>query len=925
MCLACADRTGKSYILNQLAGTDRGFGVGSSVQAKTKGIWLWGAPIKVDSPAPGAPQHVLLLDTEGLQSIEATEGHDAKIFSLAILLSSFFVYNSEKAINNAAIDQLSLVAQLTQRIRVNAAADGGDAGGESLAGFFPNFTWLLRDFQLELTSADGHEMSSDEYLEECLRPQPGKSAAVKEQNETRQAIRQLFTERSCIALPHPTLGTPLPPTAVKDLPPLAQLAEPFQHGVRALKRRIFECARAKTMGTNGPALNGPMLLQLAESYVEAINGGALPTISTAWQAAISLECHRALDEARAQYAAGVGAATQRAEMLDEATWRAEHSRLQAEALLHFKSQALGDGSKAFEEQLLAIISAERVRAEEALLAKSHALCERVAFAQAEALTAYMRRAAQTAGFRHADALPALLGEVLAAYESGASGGAKSAGLAALLAKALPVVGEVLGAVEAAEEGARKAAAASSAESADLRAQVQDVKAQLGNATRDLDTSRRELRDEKASASARLGAQKAELEARVKSERDESSRLTAQLHAETTRQAAEGAARSAELAASRARVDELSTQLDRLRTSCAELQAAAKTHGSEASKKDKEIAALQLQLERLQGKLAEAQAAHELALERSQRQDAARGDETGRIRTDLGRALAERDRALAGESEARAAAAAEWASKVAAAEAQAKAAEEKAKAAEAQAKTAEAQAKVAEAQVKAAEAQAKAAEAQAARAEEAARLAPVVAPPAPPSALPPSAPPVVLTAAPPALAAPAIGAALERGTKRAAPAEAAEAPRPAKEPKRMTVAELRGELSALGLETTGVKAVLIERLEEARLEPSRPPTAMSAATVDLPPSSPVSEEPPPSSFQPLADVPDVGSSAVVEESEINFEPRDKPPEKRRSSVGAHELAMPVLQARLRAALGAKYKLPKKKPDLLALYIAHCEAA
>ena len=53
-------RTGKSYILNQLGGQaktkgDKGFGVGSSVQAKTKGIWLWGAPLKPTSSAPGAP------------------------------------------------------------------------------------------------------------------------------------------------------------------------------------------------------------------------------------------------------------------------------------------------------------------------------------------------------------------------------------------------------------------------------------------------------------------------------------------------------------------------------------------------------------------------------------------------------------------------------------------------------------------------------------------------------------------------------------------------------------------------------------------------------------------------------------------------------------------------------------------------------
>jgi len=113
-------RTGKSYILNQLAGRQSGFGVGSSVQACTKGIWMWGAPRNLEGSTPGAPKHLLLLDTEGLASISQTEGHDAKIFCLALLLSSFFVYNSEKAINSAAIDQLSLVVQLIQKIRVHA-------------------------------------------------------------------------------------------------------------------------------------------------------------------------------------------------------------------------------------------------------------------------------------------------------------------------------------------------------------------------------------------------------------------------------------------------------------------------------------------------------------------------------------------------------------------------------------------------------------------------------------------------------------------------------------------------------------------------------------------------------------------------------------------------------------------------------------
>ena len=198
-------RTGKSYILNQLAGRDSGFGIGSSVQACTKGIWLWGAPLQMPTTGvrhPGAPAHLVLLDTEGLQSISQSEGHDAKIFCLALLLSSFFIYNSEKAINNAAIDQLSLVAQLTQKIRVHA--EGADATS-ALADFFPSFLWLLRDAQLDLTDEAGRPLTADAYLESCLRPQEGASAAVKELNQTRAAIVNLFRP---LTPPRPTPPRP---------------------------------------------------------------------------------------------------------------------------------------------------------------------------------------------------------------------------------------------------------------------------------------------------------------------------------------------------------------------------------------------------------------------------------------------------------------------------------------------------------------------------------------------------------------------------------------------------------------------------------------------------------------------------------------------------------------------------------------------
>ena len=55
-------RTGKSYLLNRLIGLDRkaGFAVGGTINACTKGIWLWGEPIQVGDTS------YIFLDSEGL-------------------------------------------------------------------------------------------------------------------------------------------------------------------------------------------------------------------------------------------------------------------------------------------------------------------------------------------------------------------------------------------------------------------------------------------------------------------------------------------------------------------------------------------------------------------------------------------------------------------------------------------------------------------------------------------------------------------------------------------------------------------------------------------------------------------------------------------------------------------------------------------
>ena len=71
---------------------------------------------------------ILLIDTEvgydkrysltmkGIGSIQQDENYDSKIFSFAILLSSFFIYNSMSVLDERALESLSFIVNLTQHI-----------------------------------------------------------------------------------------------------------------------------------------------------------------------------------------------------------------------------------------------------------------------------------------------------------------------------------------------------------------------------------------------------------------------------------------------------------------------------------------------------------------------------------------------------------------------------------------------------------------------------------------------------------------------------------------------------------------------------------------------------------------------------------------------------------------------------------------
>ena len=74
---------------------------------------MWNQPIPVNDEV-----EAILLDTEGLFSTERSTNTDTKIFSLSVLLSSLFIFNSLHTIDEQKIEDLSLVCNLTENIHI---------------------------------------------------------------------------------------------------------------------------------------------------------------------------------------------------------------------------------------------------------------------------------------------------------------------------------------------------------------------------------------------------------------------------------------------------------------------------------------------------------------------------------------------------------------------------------------------------------------------------------------------------------------------------------------------------------------------------------------------------------------------------------------------------------------------------------------
>ncbi|EPQ03536.1 Interferon-induced guanylate-binding protein 1 [Myotis brandtii] len=299
--------TGKSYLMNKLAGQKKGFSLGFMVEFYTKGIWMWCVR------HPKKPNCTLvLLDTEGLGDVQKGDNqNDSWIFALAILLSSTFVYNSMGTINQQAMDQLQ----------------------------YPFC-------ELEV---DGQPISADEYLQNSLKLKPGTSHKDKNFNQPRLCIQKFFPMKKCFIFDQPTHWQKI--GLLKTMHDY-ELDPKFVQQAADFCSYIFSNSKVKTL-SGGIQVNGPRLETMVLTYVNAINKEDFSCMENAVLALAQIENSAAVEKAMTHYEQLIGEKVQLPEDFQEQQELFMASR--KEAIEVFIKNSFNDVDHLFQRKLQAQI------------------------------------------------------------------------------------------------------------------------------------------------------------------------------------------------------------------------------------------------------------------------------------------------------------------------------------------------------------------------------------------------------------------------------------------------------------------------------------------------------------------------------------------------------------------------------------------
>jgi hypothetical protein len=219
---------------------------------------------------------------------------EEKLFALALLLSSQFIFNTRGHITEQSIDDLALLPMMANRIRMaqdaeQAASDDSSDEAEHTGEFykvFPQFTWVLRDLDM-----DFKHLTPKAYLMQGLEESRGKTDEARYKNGIRRAVKEYFggeANLNCFALTKPSDDDAGLETI--DQMQESQLTKQFAQSCSDFILQLKMNFAVKAI--NHRPLTGNMLLNLAMEYVDTLNQNETLYIVPTFEKVVQIESER---------------------------------------------------------------------------------------------------------------------------------------------------------------------------------------------------------------------------------------------------------------------------------------------------------------------------------------------------------------------------------------------------------------------------------------------------------------------------------------------------------------------------------------------------------------------------------------------------------------------------------------------------------
>lgn len=263
VCVAGKYRSGKSFLCNQILSRMDGFKVGSTTNACTDGVWIYPMPERKTITRDDEQKDlcVFVLDSEGCDSPNRDAKLDQKLTCFNILISSAFVWNAWKIIDENDVLNLAALMKLTEKI-----VKANKKEGLRVKDCFPKFYWILRDFNQNLNYDDGNS-----YMEKALMEREGNENTSK--NSARAFIKRNLKNRACFTLPRP-LDEESELVKMTEMKP-EQLRQEYTESFQKFRNKLMKDIQPKKW--DNKELDCITFLSFVEEIVKYLNEGDLVT------------------------------------------------------------------------------------------------------------------------------------------------------------------------------------------------------------------------------------------------------------------------------------------------------------------------------------------------------------------------------------------------------------------------------------------------------------------------------------------------------------------------------------------------------------------------------------------------------------------------------------------------------------------------